>query len=193
MDTVIERIANKLIDVLVSESHIQTSKKDVYVYGAIVAIQSSINFIFTLIIGIVFKMSFEMICFYLCFKILRKFSGGFHSSKYVACLSISIIINIVVVVLLKHMIVYVNPIVFFALEIVSLLVIILFSPIQNISKNISVTEKRIYKIISSTISIILCPISMFLIINNNIFGYVMGLSLLLNSALILFELIKVHF
>ena len=65
------------------------------------------NFFCSIIIGLLLNMFFENLCFFFVFRILRKFSGGYHSNKYSTCLLSSLIINIAILILLKT--IYYNP------------------------------------------------------------------------------------
>ncbi len=187
MDKVINSLTDAIVKYFKNNGFINESKKDVYQYGTLIALQSFINTIITLFIGIVFGMFYENICFFIIFKMLRKFSGGFHSSNYSNCLTISIICNVMFMILIKIL----NFCSFYSValcfEIFSLIVLMKFAPIENPNKPISSHEQRIYKGLSVLICIFLIAISIPLFINNNPFIYVIGIATTFNSFLIVIQ------
>lgn len=56
MDKVIESIASKIASRFVDGKHISEEKEELYKYGALIAIQSAINVLSTLVIGLLSGM-----------------------------------------------------------------------------------------------------------------------------------------
>lgn len=190
MDKVIESVASKIASHFVVNKHISEDKESLYRYGALIAIQSAINICSTLLIGLLSGMFLENICFFLIFKILRKFSGGLHSSKFSVCFLISIGSNIIVLLTLKLLEFYPNCVLLLILEIISFLVVLVFAPVANKNKSISRKESSIYKAIVCGICAVLIITSIVLVANSYFFAFVIGLSMLLNSSLIIVEKVK---
>lgn len=192
MDKIINRVSISIVDNLLSNRYIENEKRDVYIYSATVFFQSTINIIITLFIGLLFDMFFENLCFFIVFKLLRKYSGGLHSSKYITCLSISVFINVLLMFLFvynKNELVSTSLLIF---ELLSLLIVLIFSPIINPNKKISTKEKGIYKIIAISESVVLFFISIFLIKVNSIYVFSICYAMVLNSILILTEILINH-
>lgn len=190
MDKVIESIASKIANRFVVKNQIPEDKKELYEYGALIAIQSAINILFTLLLGFVSGMFFENLCFFIAFKILRKYSGGLHSSKFSVCFIISISSNILVLLTLKILEIYPNYILLFIFEAVSFLIVLIFAPVNNNNKPISKKEAKIYKVIVCGACIVLIITSVILVTNNSFYAFVLGMSMVLNSFLIIIEKIK---
>lgn len=190
MDKIINILTNKIIDYLVLNNYIRDDKRSVYSYSAMIAIQSVINIIATLIIGFLFGAFFENLCFFIVFKILRKYSGGLHSSKFSSCLLISIITNIIFMIVIKYLEVNPHYILMMVLEIASFIVVLLFAPVKNVNKQISEKEHKLYKLIVSVIIVVLILFSIVLIVNNCLFISSVGMSIVLNSLLIIAEKVK---
>lgn len=190
MDKITDIISNKIVEYLICNNDIDTRKKDIYIYGTIVVIQSFINFFCSIIIGLLLNMFFENLCFFFVFRILRKFSGGYHSNKYSTCLLSSLIINIAILILLKT--IYYNPNLWINLIVyfISFLIIIFFVPITNENKPISNKEHKVYKFFSCSICLMFFAVSLILTFYSNTYGNIISLSVGLNSILVLLEEIK---
>lgn len=185
MDKIVNSVANKIIDYFIFNGYIQADKKSVYLYSATITIQSAINICATLIIGLLFGMFFENVCFFIVFKILRKYSGGLHSSKYSICLLISIMSNTIIMMIIQYIKTNPNYIAIFLLELFSLLIVLIFSPVTNNNKNISKKEFKLYKWIASTIILVLILFSIFFIVNNCLIVIPIGMAIIFNSLLLI--------
>lgn len=188
MDKIINKISNKIIDYLSFNRYIENEKRDVYLYSTEIFIQSTINIIITLFIGWMFNLFFENLVFFLAFKILRKYSGGLHSSKYFYCLMISIFLNISIMLLFTYSKSLISNYLII-LELLSFVIVCLFVPITNENKMLSQKEKKIYKIIAIIESIVLLIISIFLIRINSIFTLSICYAMVLNSILIIAKIL----
>lgn len=190
MDKVIELFSNKLVDCYINQGFIDETKKNVYRYGTTVAVQSIINVVSTLIIGLAFGLFFENLCFFLAFRLIRKYSGGLHSEKFVICFSFSVILNTLFLVAYKLFIIYPNFIFIIPIELVSCIIIVLLSPITNTNKKISNKEFIVYKIVATLICLIAFSFSVILILKNNFFVYSISMAIVLDSILVFLGRIK---
>lgn len=192
MDTLIESLAGRFVSGLVKNQRIAKEKESVYRYSAIIFIESSINIISTLLIGLLFGRFFENICFFLVFKFLRKFSGGLHASKFTTCYAVSMISNVAVMMFLNVMDVFSTYLLALAVEFIALLVAVAFAPVANKNKSISIKEHRVFKAIVSITCVLLAIGSLVLTNYNVVFVFSICLAMALNSLLILIEKIKKH-
>lgn len=190
MDKVINSLAKKIAANLVSHDKIQPGKLELYEYSALIAIQSAINMVTTLFIGFVFGAFVENICFFIAYKVLREYSGGLHSSKFSICFLISAVSNIAILIAIKMFEFYPNYYLAIILEVVSFLIVISFAPIANKNKPITEKERRIYKLVVCVVSLILVGISIILCLNKSSYVFALSLAMLLNSVLIIVEMIR---
>lgn len=190
MDKVINSIAKNIAVNLVSHNKIQSDKLELYEYSSLIAIQSAINIIAMLILGFVFGEFLENICFFIAYKVLRKYSGGFHSSKFSTCFFISLVSNAMILISIKAFSFYPNYLLAIIIEIVSFLIIIFFAPITNVNKPISKKEYSVFKLIMCVVSLLFIGISIVLCLTNSIFVFAISLAMLLNSLFVLIEILK---
>ena len=190
MDKVIELLSEKVVDWLSSNKKIQHKKMELYKYSALITIQSSINILTTLLLGFFFGAFFENICFFITFKFLRKYSGGMHSSKFSICYLISVISNTFILIAIKIFEYYPNYYLALIIESVALIIAIVFAPIANKNKPLTKKESRFYKLIVCITSVISIGISLILSLNKCTFVFPISLAALLNSILIVIEILK---
>lgn len=190
MDKIVELLSGKIVDWLVNNNKIGPEKEELYKYSALISIQSIINILATLLLGFIFGAFLENICFFLVFKILRKYSGGLHSIKFFTCFSISTLTNIVVLIAIKLFGIYTNYYLAIVFEVVSFLLIICFAPVVNANKPISKREYKLYKGILCVIGLIIICISIFLSFRNSGYVFSISLAMLLNSVLLFIEVFR---
>lgn len=190
MDKVIDVLANKIASFFVNTNCIPKEKKELYRYSVIVVLQSTITIVTMLLIGALFERFFENICFMIVLKLLRNFSGGLHSSRFSVCYSISIASDIAVLFFLLILEPFNNYLWVLFLEVVSVLIIAMFAPVVNKNKPISAKEYRIYRLLILALSVLLVVISLALLFWSHTLFYVIGITMTLNSVLIVAEEIK---
>lgn len=138
---------------LVKTGSISESDNKLYEYAIRILVQGLINITASILIGIFFNMVKECLCILLVFFILRKFTGGLHAKKYITCLICSLLILIASLISVKVLLIYSISKIFFALVIISILIISILSPIENEKKKLSNREKKLYKSISIILSL----------------------------------------
>lgn len=138
---------------LVKTGSISDSDNKLYEYAIRILVQGLINITASILIGIFFNMVKECLCILLVFFVLRKFTGGLHTKKYITCLICSLLILIASLIFVKVLLIYSIPKIFFALVIISILIISILSPIENEKKKLSNREKKLYKSISIILSL----------------------------------------
>lgn len=190
MDKVVELLSKKIANWLCANNRIEPEKKELYKYSALVTIQSVINILATLLLGFIFDAFFENICFFIVFKILRKYSGGVHSSKFSTCFMISTLTNIVVLISIKLFEIYPNYYLAIIFEVVSFLLVICLAPVINANKPITKREFKFYKGIVCLIELTIIGISIFLAFRHNGYAFAISLATLLNSVLVLVEILR---
>lgn len=189
----IESFSEKLADYFSSNGYIDETKKTVYMYGTVVAIQSSLNIVSTLLIGWVFRLFFENLCFFLVFRLIRRFSGGFHCNSFPVCFLLSVLVNIVFLTSFPLLISFLDGKVIITIEIISSILFVIFSPISNTNKQISKKEVTIYRLIVLIICILLLVCSVFLIKQNSQFVFSLCTAMGIACVLLLMGKIQSNF
>ncbi len=186
MDKVIEHFTNKSINYFVNHEYIDKNKKTAYQYGALVAIQSIINITSTLIVGLLFNLFVENLFFFVVFKSLRKYSGGFHFEKFSICFIASVLLNIIFLFSFKLFMLYPNFFLLIFIELISITLIVILSPVTNKNKSISKKEFKLYKLIVYIICFVVFLCSLYLIKQRNYYVFSFVMATLLDSILLVF-------
>lgn len=179
-----------LVNYFISHDYIDSSKKNVYQYGVLVAIQSLISFIASITVGIVLGMFFENLCFFITFKLSRKYSGGLHSNKYTSCLTISILLNVASLGIIKALERSTYYPLIIGLEILALIFVILLSPVENMNKKINKKELIWHKVFATIICGFLIICSIVLALHKICLIFPIGMGVFLNGILVVVGKIK---
>lgn len=145
----IDNISRNITEFLLSEKNINSKNKDVYQYGIELVISSVITFGIMILVGSLLSDYLNAVLFYLSLISLRHFTGGYHSKSYLKC---NIVFVVVMIACLKTNAVIgvlsVRLYILIVMAICSLILIFVFSPIENINKKIDEKEKRRYRKLS---------------------------------------------
>ena len=138
-----ERLSHKIGDDLVRSGIIKEDDADVYIYGINQIMSYVFNVSSSLIIGLIFGVTFEIIIFMAAYIPLRMFAGGYHAKTPLRCYIFSVIMLIIVSIGMK----YLCPAdwVYYAVLAVSVVVILALSPVEDKNKPLDEIEYRVYK------------------------------------------------
>ena len=177
----------RLLLIILLERRIINSQIDVYKYGLELVVSSFFCMIISIIAGILCNCIFETFIFLLCFIVLRLCSGGFHASTHLGCWTIMLTLT------LSHIFIIFNQHFSFYLltlfDCLSLVVILIFAPVENLRKPILKKSKSKLKLLSIVISTLFFSIAVIL---NNIHNIAITLHYvnITDALLILIEEVK---
>lgn len=138
--------------------------RELYEYAIYVFLSGLFHLISVIVLGLCFGMVLESLVFYCSFILIRKFAGGYHAKTPTRCYIFSVITSFVVLCLIK-LIGYTNSVyyyIFVIIEILCIVFIMISSPLNNENKPLNAKEKKIYKILSVVMSLLLFVISLLL-------------------------------
>lgn len=185
MDKVIDSFSERIVNYFISRDLIKSEKKRLYQYSMTNIIQSSICIAATLLIGLCLGMFWENLVFFIVFKILRKYSGGLHAGKYIYCLLFSLTANLFFMLAIKYLQSFDSDVFILGIELFSLLIAAIFSPLENKNKKINSRENMVYKLMTIGISFVLVVISYLLVYFNNLFVIPVGTAMFFSGILLL--------
>jgi accessory gene regulator B len=159
-------------------------------YGLFLLFSYAIYALLCLACGIIFHCVVESIIFYFSFSIIRMFTGGFHASSESKCFlisSIMIFLSMITVIILER---YQIAIVFFIMLLISSVLIVVFSPLDNENKKLDRQEKA--KFHKTAIAILILFIALILIFFklNKPISFSIGISIIVEGIFIAFEKIR---
>ena len=189
----LKTVSSKIADTLESKGIIRKSDKEVCAYGLRQMILSVLNLATTLIIGLCMGEIVCAIIFTITYIPLRIYAGGYHASTPQRCWAFSAVMLIVVLSILKytqpHWLKYLIPFSF-----VSIIIIILLSPVEDMNKPLDNEEHRVYRTRAVIVMLleIIVFIAFFILKLERIF-LSMELSWLVLAIILIIGKIKNHF
>ena len=137
------KTSEKITNYLIQSDIIKYDDREIYRYGVQQGLTGVLNFVTTLFIGILFRMTWESIVFTVAYIPLRHYAGGFHAKTPIRCYFFSIAI-ITAALLAMRYIPWTNLICGITL-LLSMICIILFSPVETSNKPLDDIEKNVYR------------------------------------------------
>ena len=176
-----------------SNKNISKDELDKIMYGLEGLYLTIQKMIIVFLIAFLLKILKEVIIFIILYNLIRYLAFGVHAKNSLFCLIYSIIAFIGIPLLTKY--ISINFYIKISLFIVSILLIIIYSPADTINRPIISKKRRIlYKILSSTLSTIYMIIS--LNIDNSYISNLILFALLLETIMILpitYKLLKMPY
>ena len=156
-----EKFSSKFIEFFVSNDLIKNEDKEIYEYAVNIILSSLIHIATVMIIGLCFNLFIESLVFYFSFIAIRKFAGGYHAKTPVRCYAFSVISSIIVLCLIKlsNSVCFIFTYVLIMLELFSVVLILLISPLDTENNPLNSREKKLYKMLAVLISACVFTIS----------------------------------
>lgn len=156
-----EKFSSKLIEFFVSNDLIKNEDKELYEYAVNIILSSLIHIATVMIIGLCFNLFIESLVFYFSFIAIRKFAGGYHAKTPVRCYLFSFASNIIILCLVKWLS-SINTLfifIFIIFELLCVVLILLISPLDTENNPLTGQEKKMYRMLTSIITILIFIIS----------------------------------
>lgn len=151
----LRRIADSIAVLFLKKNIINEDELPVYQYGMQVLICNIAGMLTVLIVGILISRLVESIIFITIYATLRIYTGGYHARTPLVC-NIVFLGTYLVTVMLEAL--KVNNSVVWIMYLLSCLIILRFSPIENVNKELDEKDKEIYRNKSLIISTLLLMI-----------------------------------
>ena len=148
----IHKISEKAIMYAILNTYIKQEQYDEYVYALEIILNILITDITMIIIGLAMGMIWECILFWLVYKILRKYCGGYHFSTSLKCYLSSCIMCPVVLAVVRY--VPYSMTVWGLLTLTALIILSILSPVEAANKPLDEKEQRIFGITARILIII---------------------------------------
>lgn len=81
----ITALSKRITHFLYSKKVITFDTIEIYQYGFEIIISTIIGFFITIMIGVLFRMIWLSLLYYIIFVVLRQFTGGYHAKTYFKC------------------------------------------------------------------------------------------------------------
>ena len=138
-----EKMAKRLTDWLITKEAVSIDEKELYEFGIFHLLLNIIDTVSILLLALLFREVISTVFYIICFCTLRRYAGGYHAKTVFTCYLLTLTAALGMLVLLKQFD-FIAP-VQFAIWFISGMIILLFSPIQNVNKILDDIEKVIYQ------------------------------------------------
>ena len=187
----LELTAKKIAQYLVSCKEISLDDEvECYKYGIEVVLSSLLNALLVLIIGLITNHFVDSITFFIVFATIRQFTGGYHADTYFRCNLYLCILFALLLAVYDVLKTYNYLYILLSMNFVSMLIISIFSPVENKNKLIEEKRKFELKLKAVLISLIVSVISIIMHCWSIKYGILLSCTLLLISMLIIAGKIK---
>jgi len=160
-----EYLSTKLTDYILKKGVIEEKDYDIYKYGFLCFLETSLSTVTGIVIALFLKMLFQALFFFILFIPMRSFNGGLHLKKYYACYISSCIILMLSLLAVKYITLpcYASFIVylFFAT------LILFIGPVDHPNRDVSKSENTKFKKRTNITVLISTVISVLLLIYKN--------------------------
>lgn len=156
----IKLISSKVARIL-CEDEKHTDNYELYEYAIYIILSSAFHMATVIVLGLVFNLLTESLVFYLSFIVIRKFAGGYHTKTPVRCYLFSFASNIIILCLVKWLS-SINTLfifIFIIFELLCVVLILLISPLDTENNPLTGQEKKMYRMLTSIITILIFIIS----------------------------------
>ena len=186
-----ENIADDLSIMLAERKIIKPENREFYFYGLQLAISKLFFFLVILAISLFTKTFLVSMVFVFMYSAIRRYSGGHHCSSEESCFIVSILLYLIMI--LFYDVDMLEGKLFLCISAtISVVILMIFSPIEHKNKPLSADERKKYGIISKIIAVVLSAVMCFsLRLNLNQLFYSSSYALTADAVLILFALKEV--
>lgn len=151
---------------------------DIYIYGIELILSSLIGTVLVFGLGIVSGYAVESIIFMVSLSAVRIFSGGYHAYTYLKCNMIFVISAVLSLLCYQFYCLYLldfHNLIMGILFLLSLILLLVFAPIENPNKKIDDSDRNKFKILSV---IVLLSEMIFCMLMYGLFGFYQVLMIL---------------
>lgn len=172
----IERISNKIGHNIASYLNMDKDHEEIISYGALGLLQTSFSILLVIIFGLIFHILIECLIISFSISILRKYSGGVHSSSPNRCAIIGTFISVSLSIITIFILKIFPTIIAFFLFLIGLLYsyyyIYKYAPVGSSSKPLNNIIKRQYLkrfsiLVASILYGIACILFLFYVLSKN--------------------------
>ncbi len=185
----INQISAYILNYVLKYDNISSEMKEAYQYGIEISISSILNITLVLLCSLILNDIFAGLTYLFVFIFLRSFTGGYHATTYFRCNLTMIITFLITFIVYKIIIYYAVPILACeSVALISLIPIIIYSPVPNKHKSITDVQKKRSHKLSFVMSSVLLLSGLILYTLKIPIGAMIIMTVTMISVMILFEI-----
>lgn len=172
----INLLSDKLIHYAIRNGYMEDEQADEYAYALNMLINILITDITMLIIGFLMNMVWECIVFWLAYKALRKYCGGFHFGTSLKCYLSSCIMCPAALIVIKY--VPYSQLIWGAVTLTTAIILFIFSPVGAENKPLDEKEKQVFGRVAKILIVaaMICWLVSSAVLHNDVLAKIISLS-----------------
>lgn len=120
---------------------VKQEDEEIYAYGMELLYSSIFNILLAVLIAVVTNTFLPTTVFIVTFIILRQYIGGYHAKTHFGCMTIFVVVLIIFSILAKHTPINFEIPVSVVIDVISIILVILFAPVEHPNKPLSDNDK----------------------------------------------------
>lgn len=160
------KLSTKICQSFIKSQSIDEESYELYEYGIFLLIANLFFAMEILLFGAVFRCLFGAVVFYISFRIIRVYAGGYHADTETRCEIITTLIFLAITYFISISNQQNFQVLVFILTAIAIPIIIIFSPLDTPAKPLDDDEKRKYRRISYVILLIIVSVIIIAILFN---------------------------
>lgn len=148
----IHKISEKTIMYAIRNKYVKQDRLEEYVYALEIVLNILIADITMLIIGLAMHMVWECITFWLVYKALRKYCGGYHFATSLKCYLSSCLMCPIVLAVIKYT--PYNVLGYGVITLTALIILFILSPVEAVNKPLDEKEERVFGIVAKILIVL---------------------------------------
>lgn len=137
-----ETLSKRILNYAIKNEYIEKGQYEEYLYILTMLLNIIVTDITTLIIGAFMGMIWECITFWIIYKVLRKYCGGFHFSTSLKCYLSTCIMCPIILIIIKY--IPSNMIDLTILTFITAIIMLVLSPVPAVNKPLDNDETRVF-------------------------------------------------
>lgn len=133
----IAQLSKRLASFFVCNKIIEEEDEEVYDYGLQLLLSTVANGLIALLIAIITGTVLQCFFYLAVFIVMRKTAGGYHAKTHLGCCCILVVVLICFIIFIKNAPMEIYSITTFASVVFSIIIILLFAPLEHENKPIS--------------------------------------------------------
>ena len=184
----IEKISQSVVAFICRNMQVDDKMAEVYKYGVEITVSSLINFLLILISSMILDDLLAGIVFMTLFILLRSYTGGYHAETYLRC-NIAFICTYLATYGIAQAVSGIehNIVITVVMLVLAYIPIWIFAPVKNRHKYLSEEKIRFSRVVSAVVYFLSTLIAMILCVNNIWYGYLLAITDISISLLVMIE------
>lgn len=152
----ISKLSKRFADKLLADGTITDEEHELYIYGLFMLFSQLMFFTVICIFGLILGCIFESVIFYIAFRFIRKFAGGYHAATETRCEILSTLSLLACIVVIRLSKTYDFLVPLLIITAVTSVFIAAFCPLDTPEKPLTDKEYTYFKKISLIILFVIC-------------------------------------